>query len=152
MHRIVRNITKKEKRVRFARKPTVAIFSSSDKATMITYDSGVDSNYMSEKDQRQLGLTILHISPKILGVTNECGSSGKYVTRLPFPQLPKKAAEADTINNFPTSLMHVGKTSDNGNVSIFTKEGVSLHKKEDVLITCKGKVIFVGKRDKRGQY
>ena len=48
--RIVCKITKGEKRFRFARKPTVATFRNSDKAMMVTYDSGVDSNYMSEKD------------------------------------------------------------------------------------------------------
>jgi hypothetical protein len=66
---------------------------------------------------------------------------GQYVTALPFPQLSTKAAEADTFNDFPTSLMSVGKTADDGNISIFTKEGVSVYKEEDVLITCKGEAI-----------
>ena len=122
VHRIVCNITKEEKRVSFARKPTVATFSSIDKSTMVTYDSGSDSNYTSEKDRQKLGLPILRISSKRVGVENGGGSSGKYVTRLPFPQISKKAAEEDTFDNFPTYLMSIGKTSDDGNVSIFTKE------------------------------
>jgi hypothetical protein len=41
--------------------------------------------------------------------------------------------------------MSVGKTADDGNIYIFTKEGVSVYKEEDVLITCKGKAILIGK-------
>ncbi len=44
------------------------------------------------------------------------------------------------------------KTADDGNISIFTKEGVSVYKEEDVLITCKGEAILIGKRDERGRY
>ena len=35
--------------------------------------------------------------------------------------------------------MGVGKTADNGEVSIFKKEGVTIYKEEDVLITCQRK-------------
>ncbi len=55
--------------------------------------------------------------------------------------------QADTFQDFPTSLMSVGKTADNGTVSVFTKEGVSVFKEEDVLITCKGEPILIGVRD-----
>ena len=48
--------------------------------------------------------------------------------------------------------MSVGKTSYDENVSVFTKEDVKLYKEEDVMITCKGKTILVGKRDERGRY
>ena len=48
VRRIVRKITKEEKRVRFARKPTVATFRNSEKAIMVTYDSGAYYNHMSE--------------------------------------------------------------------------------------------------------
>ncbi len=55
--------------------------------------------------------------------------------------------------------MSVGKTADNGNTSIFTREGVSvdkeedvLYKEEDILITCKGEAILIGKRDEHGRY
>ncbi len=34
--------------------------------------------------------------------------------------------------------MSVGKTANNGTVSVFTKEGVSVFKEDNVLITCKG--------------
>ena len=40
--------------------------------------------------------------------------------------------------------MSVGKIKDNDNVSIFTKDGVAVHKKEDVLITYKGAPVLVG--------
>ena len=48
--------------------------------------------------------------------------------------------------------MSVGKTSDDGTISIFTKDGVIIHKEDDALITCKGEPIFIGKRDERGRY
>ena len=76
----------------------------------------------------------------------------KICNNLTFPQLSQTAAEADTFDEFPTSLMSVGQTSDDGNVSIFTKDGVTVYKEEDVLITCKGKPILIGKRNERGRY
>ena len=99
-----------------------------------------------------MGLPILRISSKKAGVANGGSSSGKYVTRLPFPQLSRKPAEVDIFNNFPTYIMSVRKTLEDGNVSIFTKEGVSVYKKKDVIINCKGKAIFVSKSDERGKY
>ena len=73
---------------------------------------------MSESDRTKLGLPILRISKK---------SKGKYVTRLPFKQLSSDAAQSDTFEDFPTSLMSMGKTSDDGNISVFTKDGVSVY-------------------------
>jgi hypothetical protein len=60
--------------------------------------------------------------------------------------------QADTFHDFSTSLMSVGKTADNGTVSVFTKEGVNVFKEEDILITCKGKPILIGIQDNQGQY
>ena len=74
------------------------------------------------------------------------------MTKLPFPQLSKKAAEADTFDEFKTSLMSIGKATDDGNVSMFTKKDVKVYKEDDVLITCKGKPILAGRRDERGRY
>jgi hypothetical protein len=48
--------------------------------------------------------------------------------------------------------MSIGKTADDGTISIFTKNGVTVHKETDVLITCKGKPILIGVRDKQGRY
>ena len=152
VRRLVRGFKRDTQQVRFASKPTVAKYNREDHATMITYDSGADSHYMSEADRLKLGLPILRASTKRVGVANGGTSSGRYVTQLPFPQLSKKAAEADTFVQFPTSLMSVGKTADDGNISIFTKEDVKVYKEEDVLITCKGTPIFIGKRDERGRY
>jgi hypothetical protein len=47
-------------------------------------------------------------------------------------------------------LMSMGKTSDDGTISVFTKTGVNVFKEEDVLITCKGKRILIPVRDGRG--
>ena len=48
--------------------------------------------------------------------------------------------------------MSIKKTVDDGNIPIFTKDGITVHKEQDVLITCKGAPILTGKRDKRGCY
>ena len=95
---------------------------------MITYDSGADRNCLNEQDRSKLGLPILRIPDKKVGVSNGGDCNGKYVTSLPFPKLHSKTAEADTFEEFPTSLMSVGKISDDGNLSIFTKYGVNIHK------------------------
>ena len=60
--------------------------------------------------------------------------------------------QADTFQDFPTSLMSVGKMADGGTVSVLTEEGVIVFKEEDVLITCKGKSILIGVRDSHGRY
>ena len=138
--------------VRFASKPIVARFHNRYDATIVTYDSGADHRYMSESDRIGLVLPILQALKKRLVVSNGGTSRWKYVKSLPFPQLSKKAAESDTFEEFPTSLISVGKTSNDGNVSIFTKEYLKVYKEEDVLITCKGKPILVGRRDERGRY
>jgi len=87
-----------------------------------------------------------------VGAANGGTCNVKFVTTLPFPQLSHTASEAETFDKFPTSLMSVGQISDNGNVSIFTKDGITVYKEEDVLITCKGKPILIVKRNERGQY
>ena len=63
----------------------------------------------------------MRVSAKKVGVANGGACNGKYVTKLPFMQLSKEAAEVDTFEEFPTSLMSVGKTAGDGNVSIFTE-------------------------------
>ena len=45
--------------------------------------------------------------------------------------------------------MSVGKTPDDGKVSIFTDKKLQ---EADVLITCKDKPILIGKRDECGRY
>ena len=88
---------------------------------MITYDSGADGHYMSEDDRAKLRLPILRASTKRVGVANGAASKGKVVTKLPFPQLSDEAAEADTLDEFKTSLMSVGKTADDGNTPFSQK-------------------------------
>jgi len=108
----------------------VAEYNTKNSTVMVTYDSGADGHYISEKDRKKVGLPILRISAKKVGVANGSTCKEQYVTALPFPQLSTKAAEADTFNDFPTSLMSAGKTADDGNISIFTKKGVSVYKEE----------------------
>jgi hypothetical protein len=73
-------------------------------------------------------------------------------TTLPFKGLSTTAAKADTFHDFPHSLMSVGKLADDGTISIFTQDGVTVHKENDVLITCKGEPILIGVRDDHGRY
>ena len=118
----------------------------------VTYDSGADGHYISETDRHQAGLPILRRSTKQVGVANGNISRGQHVTELPIPALSKQAKQADTFPDFPHSLMSVGKTADDGMVSIFTHDGVTVFKEDDVLITCKDKPILIGVRDARGRY
>ena len=83
---------------------------------------------MSEADRIGLGLPILRALKKRVGFANGGTSKGKYVISLTFPHFSKKLAEADTFEEFPASLMSVGKTANDGNVSISTKEVVKVHK------------------------
>ena len=119
---------------------------------MVTYDSGADGHYISETDRAKANLPILRKSTKRVGVANGNTSHGHHVTALPIPSLSKAATEADTFDDFPHSLMSVGKTADAGTVSIFTKHGVTVHHEQDVLITCKGQPILIGARDQQGRY
>jgi len=64
---------------------------------------------------------------KQVGVDNGDISLGHHVTALSIPQLFPAAIKADTFDDFPHSLMSVGKTADAGTVSIFTKHGVTVH-------------------------
>ena len=75
---------------------------------MATYNSGADQHYLSKKDRIKVGLPILRVSAKTVGVANGGTCSGKYVTRLPFQAISDTAADADTFDEFPTSLVSVG--------------------------------------------
>ena len=119
-----------KKRVRFAANVDTQEYDELALSTEVTYDSRADRNYMSEEDRAKLGLPILRKSSKRVKSANGGASTGRHVTALPFPQLSGKAAEADTFDEFKTSLMSVGKTADDGNVSVFTNEGVKVYKEK----------------------
>ena len=145
-HQSNNSITRDGKHVQFKTKPSIATYQQHGETTMLMYDSVADGHYLSKKDRKKLGLPILRISDKKVGVANGGACNGNYVNSLPFSQLSRKLAEADKFKEFPTSLMSVGKTDDDGNVSIFTKYGLPLYKEEDVLITCQKNPILIGKR------
>ncbi len=127
----------KYKHVSFTTTNSVHKYINNEQPIMVMYDSGADGHYISERK---------------VGVANGVTSKAKYVTQLPFQQLFAQAKQADTFQDFPASLMSVGKTANNSTVSVFTKEGVNVFKEEDVLITCKGEPIFIGVRDSHRQY
>jgi hypothetical protein len=85
-------------------------------------------------------------------VVNGGVSQAKFVTQLPLKDLSAKAKQADTFQDFPSSLMNIGKTAIDGTISIFTKNGVKVHKETDVLIACKGELILIGVHDEQGRY
>ncbi len=148
--RAVRTINN-TKHVRFSLQHKVRTIKNNN-VVMVTYDSGADGHYISEQDRAKAGLPILCPSSKRLAVANGATSRGKNVTQLPFPTLSAQARTANTFREFPTSLMSVGKVADDGNVSIFTKDGVTVHDEQDVLITCQGEPLFIGVRDQHGRY
>jgi hypothetical protein len=119
---------------------------------MLTYDSGTDGHYLSETDHLSAGLPIIRPSIKRVGVANGSTSVGKHATALPFPLLSHTATSADSFDDVPTSLMSVGRTANNSAISIFTKDGVTIHKDTDVLITCHGKPLLIRVRDEHGRY
>ena len=120
---------------------------------MITYyDSGADGHYISERDRKAAHLPILRKSTKVVGVANGGTSTAKHVIQLPFSKLSAKANTADTFEDFPNSLLSVGKLADDNTISIFTKDGVTVHNEKDVLITCQGEPILIGVRDQHGRY
>ncbi|KAL7534171.1 hypothetical protein ACHAWF_006436, partial [Thalassiosira exigua] len=150
--RAMHNILKTRRRVTFADKAQSRTFWQAQEPIMVTYDSGADGHYISEHDRSRAKLPILRRSHKRVGVANGTVCNGKHVTQLPIPRMPPKAAEAHTFEDFPHSLMSVGKTSDAGTISIFTQDGVTIHDEKDVLITCKGAPILIGVRDSNGRY
>ena len=77
-------------------------------------------------------------------------NQGEHKVDLPFDGLSANARKGDTFMRFKESLMSVGKVNDDGNISICTKDDVTVYKEEDVLITCKGQPILVGVRDDQG--
>ncbi len=135
------------KHVRFAKHNKAHLFSNTETPIMVTYNSGADRHYISKKDRRKAGLPIIQKSTRRVGVANGGASQAKFVTQLPFKDLSVKATQADTFQDFPSSLMSIGKTTNDGTISIFTKNGVTVHKEMDVLIACKGEPILIGVRD-----
>ena len=89
---------------------------------------------------------------KRLELPMEGTNKAKYVTQLPFQQLSAHAMQADTFQDFFTSLMSVDKMAYDGTVSVFTNEGVNVFKEEDVLIMCKGEPNLIRVRDSHEQY
>eukprot|EP00804_Cyclotella_cryptica_P026368 CCRYP_007673-RA/>CCRYP_007673-RA protein AED:0.52 eAED:0.52 QI:0/0/0/0.5/1/1/2/0/639 len=137
--------------VQFHKQHSTHLFST-DNIPAITYDSGADGHYLNEDDRRRARLPILRPSTKHVAVANGQVSTAKHESSLPFEGLSQRANKADTFDDFPQSLMSVGKVSDDGTISVFTKDGVTVQREDDVLITCKGAPIFIGVRDHNGRY
>jgi len=141
------------KHVCFANKHTVHVFSNNTAPVVVaTYNSGADGHYLSERDRIKAGLPILCPSSKCIRVANGHCSHGKNMTALPFSSILAKAVKADTFDEFPNSLISVGRILDDNTISIFTKDGITVHQEQDVLITCQGEPILIGVCHKHGRY
>ena len=53
------------------------MYQQHNKTTVLMYDSGADGHYISEKYRKKLGLPILRISDKKVGVANGGACNGK---------------------------------------------------------------------------
>ena len=150
--RAIQKLLTMSKHVSFADKAEVRTYNKALSPITVTYNSGANRNYLSKSNRRKAYLPILRKSTRRVGVADGTVCHGKHVTRLPVPDLVLTATKAYTFEKFPHSLMSVGKTSDAGTVSIFTKDGVTVHNEEDMLIACKGEPILIGARNKNGRY
>ncbi|KAL7477527.1 hypothetical protein ACHAW6_003334, partial [Cyclotella cf. meneghiniana] len=151
--RATEQLTQPGKHVSFATTRKVRVYQCDAAPTVLaTLDSGTNGHYISESDWRKANLPILRPSTKRVGVTNGGCSTAKHVTVLPLPQLSPQATRADTFEDFLNSLISVGCLAEDNTISIFTKDGMSVHKEQDILITCRGDPILIGVRDKHGRY
>eukprot|EP00804_Cyclotella_cryptica_P006028 CCRYP_000265-RA/>CCRYP_000265-RA protein AED:0.41 eAED:0.41 QI:0/-1/0/1/-1/1/1/0/253 len=141
-----------DRHVHFASHTQIQHYDLQATTPLITFDSGADSHYLSKTDRLAARLPIPRPSSQQVGIANGSTSMTRYVSRLPFPQLSPNAAFADSFDDFPQSLMSIGKTCDDGTVAIFTQSGVTVHKDTDVLITCQGKPLLIGACNAHGRY
>eukprot|EP00804_Cyclotella_cryptica_P013550 CCRYP_012907-RA/>CCRYP_012907-RA protein AED:0.59 eAED:0.66 QI:0/0/0/1/1/1/2/0/788 len=130
-----------DRHVCFTSKTQVRHYDPQATTPLITFDSSADGHYLSETDRLTAGLPILGPSSRQVGIANGGTSKARYISCLPFPQLSTNAALADSFDDFPQSLMSVGKTT-----------GVTVHKDTDVLITCRGEPLLIGACDEHGCY
>jgi len=121
-------------------------------AVFATLDFGADGHYLSKWDCTIAKLPILHPFSKRVGITNGSSSQGRHITALPFTNLSTNATQADTFNDFPNSLISIGCLADDNTISIFTQDGVTIHKEHNVLITCHGDPVLVSVHNEHGRY
>ena len=80
-----------KKRVQFAKETSTRMFNKQNEPiVLMTYDSGADGHYMSEKDRKQLHLPILKQSMKRVGVANGDVVQGKYKTHSHYHNYPQQ--------------------------------------------------------------
>ena len=122
------------------------------KLCSLVYNSDAGGHYPIKELQKESRLKVIRKSTKRLLVADRHVNKGKQQVELPFKGLSISAWTSDTFERFRESLMSVGKVNKNGNISIFTKDNITVYKEVDVLITCKGKPILVGIHDENEWY
>ena len=143
--RSLQQLSMTSKHVTFATTHKVFVFPShAIPVVLTTLNSGAGGHYLSERDQVKANLPILRPSTKRVGVANGECSKAKHITVLPLPNLSPQAEQVDSFDDFSNSLISVGRLADNGTISIFTKVRVTVHKVQDVLITCHSEPILIG--------
>jgi hypothetical protein len=101
-HRLIRKITNSNQHcVTFVGQAMVAEYNTKNSTVMVTYDSGADGHYISEKDKMTVGLPILRISAKKVWYDEQ-----KHVQRTvchcdPFSTTLHKGSRGRHIQRFP---------------------------------------------------
>jgi hypothetical protein len=108
-NRMFKKLNKTTWHVSIASHNSVRLFNDHIEPIMITYNSGANGNYISERDCVKAGLPILRQSTRKVRVANGQTSQAKNISTLPFHKLSAQARQADTFQDFPTSLMRMGK-------------------------------------------
>jgi hypothetical protein len=92
------------------------------------------------------------LQQNVLELQTAAQAKALHTRHLPFKHLSNTASTANSFPDFPQSLMSIGKICDDGTISIFAWDGITIHKEKDVLFTCKGGPILIGIDDEHGRY
>lgn len=82
--RAFKGIFQSKPTVHFAKQAEVRTFPINAATAMITYNSGADGHYISERDRQRANMPILRKSSKRVGVANGGTSTAEHVTKLPI--------------------------------------------------------------------
>ena len=102
-HKCNNSVTCDGKHVHLKSNPSIATYQQHVNTPMSTYDSSADRHYLSEKDRTKLGLPILRISDKKVGVDNGGACNGKYIKKYHAKPLSRESTFKE-VSVFSTSV------------------------------------------------